>query len=137
MARFKQVPQHYVLDKVMEYWLNMVRNYREDVHDNDFFDILRRSYSHERAIRLVESAYTKDELKKMEKARRRWSRLDLPDGLECVFTALWNNAPSRRTADRRLSSASRREGLNHEIDERPERCGVRRDRCWKADWRMT
>ena len=45
MARFKQVPQHYVLDKVMEYWLNMVRNYREDVHDNDFFDILRRSYS--------------------------------------------------------------------------------------------
>ncbi len=76
MARFKQVPQHYVLDKVMEYWLNMVRNYRED-------------------------------------------------------------APSRRTVDRRLSSASRLEGLNHEIDERPERCGARRDRCWKADWRMT
>ena len=25
---------YYVLDKVMEYWLNMVRNYREDVHDN-------------------------------------------------------------------------------------------------------
>ena len=86
---------YYVLDKVMAYWLNMVRNYREDVHDNDFFDILRRSYSHERAIRLVESAYTKDELKKMEKARRRWSRLDLSDGLECVFTALWNNAPTR------------------------------------------
>ena len=86
---------YYVLDKVMAYWLNMVRNYREDVHDNDFFDILCRSYSHERAIRLVESAYTKDELKKMEKARRRWSRLDLSDGLECVFTALWNDAPTR------------------------------------------
>ena len=25
---------YYVLDKVMEYWLNMVRNYREDEHDN-------------------------------------------------------------------------------------------------------
>jgi len=61
----------------------------------DRFDMLRRNYSHERAIRLVESAYTKDELKKMEKARRRWSRLDLSDGLECVFTALWNNAPTR------------------------------------------
>ena len=45
MARFRKVPQHYVLDKIMEYWLNMVRNYREDVHDNDFFDMLRRSYS--------------------------------------------------------------------------------------------
>ena len=100
---------YYVLDKVMEYWLNMVRNYREDVHDNDFFGILRRSYSHERAIRLVESAYTKDELKKMEKARRRWSRLDLSDGLECVFTALWNDAPTRDKCapSARSSSTSR------------------------------
>ncbi len=45
MARFKQVPQNYVLDNVMEYWLNMVRNYCEDMYDNDFFDMLRRSYS--------------------------------------------------------------------------------------------
>lgn len=117
MARFKQVPQHYVLDKVMEYWLNMVRNYREDVHDNDFFDILRRSYSHERAIRLVESAYTKDELRKIEKARRRWSRLDLSDGLECVFTALWNNAPTRDKCRGVL------ERIHDEIVSSGKRCG--------------
>ena len=56
MARFRQVPHHYVLTKLMEYWLNMVRNFRDDVLDEDFFEVLRQNYSHDRAVGLVESA---------------------------------------------------------------------------------
>ena len=95
MARFRQVPHHYVLSKLMEYWLNMVRNFRDDVLDEDFFEVLRQNYSHDRAVGLVESAYTKGELGKMEKARQRECRLDLSDSLERVFRALWNNEPTR------------------------------------------
>ena len=30
MARFKQVPQRYLLGKLMEYWRNMVRTVRQE-----------------------------------------------------------------------------------------------------------
>ena len=49
MAKFKQVPQHYLLSKLMEYWRNMVRNYNGDVRDSDFFDIIASRCPHDRA----------------------------------------------------------------------------------------
>lgn len=34
MARFKQVPQNYLLRKLMEFWINTVRNYNGPVRDD-------------------------------------------------------------------------------------------------------
>ena len=58
MAKFKQVPQKFIFNKLMEFWLNMVRNYRNDVRDDDFFDIIRNCCDHETAIELIQTAYT-------------------------------------------------------------------------------
>ena len=95
MAKFKQVPQNFLFTKLMEYWLNMVRNYRDEVRDNDFFDIIRNCCPHDRAVELIESAYNGKEIESMTKARSRNNRLDLSDPLDCVFQALWNNDGAR------------------------------------------
>ena len=58
MARFKQVPQHYLLGKLMEYWRNMVRNYNGDVRDSDFFEIIGNRCPHERALKLIKGVWT-------------------------------------------------------------------------------
>ncbi len=95
MARFKQVPQHYLLGKLMEYWRNMVRNYNGDVRDSDFFDIIGSRCPHEKALKLIKGVYSRDELKEMETARSHLYRLNLSDGLESIFEALWNHKGTR------------------------------------------
>ena len=55
MAKFKQVPQKFIFNKLMEFWLNMVRNYRDDIRNDDFFDIIRNCCDHEKAVELKKS----------------------------------------------------------------------------------
>ena len=95
MAKFKQVPHHYLLGKLMEYWRNMVRNYNGDVRDSDFFDIIGSRCPHETALKLIKGVYSRNELKEMETARSRLCRLNLSDGLESIFQALWNHKGAR------------------------------------------
>lgn len=42
MAKFKQVPQSFLIKKLMGFWGNVVKNYRDDVRDDDFFAIVRK-----------------------------------------------------------------------------------------------
>ena len=95
MAKFKQVPQTFLINKLMGFWGNMVKNYRDDVHDDDFFDIVRNCFDHDKAVELIEAAYSQKEIDDMEKARSRTCRLDLTDPLDCVFQALWNTTKAR------------------------------------------
>ena len=95
MARFKQVPQNFLFRKLLYFWGNMVRNYSDDCRDDDFFDVVRNCFDHDRAVELIELAYTPAELEKMQKARSRNNRLELLDPLDCVFSALWNHEGSR------------------------------------------
>ena len=91
MAKFKQVPQTFLYRKLLEYWGNMVQNYRSDCQDDDFFDIIRNCFDHEKAVELIEAAYTPIELQEMQHSKMRSSRLDLTDGLDDVFQSLWNH----------------------------------------------
>ena len=95
MAKFKQVPQTFLLRKMVEYWGNVVQNFRDDCRDNDFFDILRNCFDHDKAVELIEAAYTPQELDEMQRARMRANRLDLDDTLDDVFQALWNHESTR------------------------------------------
>ena len=95
MAKFKQVPQKFLFSKLMEFWLNMVKNYRDDVRDDDFFDIIRNCFDHDKAVELVLTAYTPSEIEEMKKSRSRNNRLDLTDSLDCMFQALWNHERTR------------------------------------------
>ena len=95
MARFKQIPQNFLYHKLLKYWGNMVRNYSYDCYDNDFFDVVRNCFDHDRAVELIEAAYTAAELDEMSNSKSRNSRLDLADTLDDVFNALWNCAKTR------------------------------------------
>ena len=95
MAKFKQVPQNYLFHKLLKYWGNMVKNYNEDCRDDDFFDVMRNCFDHDKAVELIEAAYTPAELEEMKHAKSRACRLDLEDALDDVFCALWNNEDTR------------------------------------------
>lgn len=95
MAKFKQVPQTFLLKRLLGFWGNMVKNYRGDVNDDDFFDIVRNCFDHDKAVTLIEDAYTQREIEKMSKSRLRSNRLDLSDSLDDVFQALWNHDGTR------------------------------------------
>ena len=95
MARFKQVTEAFISRKLVEFWGNMVKNYTGDVSDCDFFEILCDHYEHDKAVELIEKAYSAKQLKEMMGGRRR-SRVDFDDSLDELFLALWNHAKSRR-----------------------------------------
>ena len=95
MAKFKQIQQNYLYRKLLKYWGNMVRNYNDDCRDDDFFDVMRNCFDHDKAVELIEAAYTPAELDEMKHAKSRACRLDLEDTLDDVFNALWNNGGCR------------------------------------------
>ena len=90
MAKFKQVPQTFLFNKLIGFWRNMVRNYRDDIHDNDFFDIIRNCFDHDRAVELIEAAYSPKEIEAMQKVKNRRSRLDFDDSLDDICQNIWN-----------------------------------------------
>ena len=95
MGKFKQIPQNFLFRRLLKYWGNMVRNYQSDCRDDDFFDIVRNCFDHDRAVELIELAYTPAELEEMKSSRSRCNRLDLSDSLDDVFNALWNYVGKR------------------------------------------
>ena len=95
MAKFKQVPQSFMFRKLVKYCRNMVKNFDSDCRDNDFFDVVRNCFDHDKAVELIEAAYAPAELEEMRHAKSRTCRLDLSDSLDDVFCALWNTEGSR------------------------------------------
>ncbi len=95
MAGFKQIPQNFLFHKLLNYWGNMVRNYRDDCRDDDFFDVMRNCFDHDRAVELIEAAFSPAEISVMSQSKSRSNRLDLSDPLDDVFNALWNHEGSR------------------------------------------
>ena len=95
MAKFKQIPQNYLFSKLVGYWGNMVRNYQNDCQDDDFFNVLRECFDHDKAVELIQAAYTEDELEEMKKSCARRERLDFSDSLNDIFRALWNHEQFR------------------------------------------
>ena len=94
MAKFSQVPQSFLFRKLLTYWGNMVRNYKGECRDNDFFDIVRNGFDHEKGVELIEAAYSKTEIEAMCGLPRH-RRLDLGNSLDDIFQSLWNNERSR------------------------------------------
>ena len=95
MAKFKQISQVFLFGKVLEYWGNMVRNYTGDVKDSAFFGIVDNCFEHDKAVELIETAYTKSELQSMSNAKMRRARVDLSDPTDMLFTTLWNHSRTR------------------------------------------
>lgn len=74
-----------MFNKLLTFFGNMVANYRDEVRDDDFFDVVRNCFDHDKAVELIEAAYTEDEIDQMKNSRSRRGRLDLSDSLDSVF----------------------------------------------------
>ena len=95
MAKFKNIPQTFLYRKLLKFWGNVVHNFKDACRDTDFFDVVRNCFDHDKAVELIEAAYTPAELEEMRHAKSRVCRLDLSDSLDDVLCALWNNEGSR------------------------------------------
>ena len=95
MAKFKQIPQNFLFHKLLHYWGNMVENFTDDCRDDDFFDVVRNCFDHDKAVELIEAAFSPAEITVMSRSKSRCNRLDLSDPLDDVFNALWNHEGSR------------------------------------------
>lgn len=66
-----------------------------DCQDDGFFEIIRNCFDHDKAVEIIEAAYTSRELEEMRHSKLRASRLDLTDSLDGVFQVLWNHKRTR------------------------------------------
>ncbi len=95
MAKFKQIQQNFLFRKLVTYWGSMIRNYNDACRDDDFFEVVRNNFEHDKAVELIEAAYAESELEEMRNSRSRGTRIDLEDSLEEVFNAIWNHEKMR------------------------------------------
>ena len=96
MAKFKQINHSFMFSKVTEYFGNLVSNWDEEVKDNDMFEIVSNCFDHDKAVELIEAAFTHEQLEEMRNSRQRRMRLDFSDSLECIFQCIWNATRHRK-----------------------------------------
>jgi len=95
MAKFKNEPQDFILRKYIGFFSNVVKNYDEDCPTDDFFNIIRACFDHDKAVELIASAFDEAEILSMSKEHLRRNRLDLDEPLEEVFQSIWNHEWAR------------------------------------------
>ena len=95
MARFKNIPQNYLLGKLMEFWLNTVRNYNGPIRDDDFFDIVRNRCPQERLAKLVKRAFPGECYEDVGNNSPRRRRRDFAEFDDCQLRSLWNAKAKR------------------------------------------
>lgn len=67
MARFKQVPQSFLFEKLVRFWGNMVKNYQGIVCEDNFFRVLNRHFQDRASARASwEVAQVNELLQQME-----------------------------------------------------------------------
>ncbi len=96
MGEFKEVPQTFKVNKMIEFWANLVQNLDEDCHDSDLFLPAAINISRDRVEALIRAACTEEEIKQMGEVPMRRFRLDLGDGTEDMLQAFWNAPKMRR-----------------------------------------
>ena len=96
MARFRQIPQNFLFHKLVKFWRNTVKNYRDGCNTSDFFDVVNNCFDHDRGVELIEAAYTCIELEGMQTSGARGCRLDFSDSLDEIFRVIWNHENMRK-----------------------------------------
>ena len=62
MARFKQVPQAFLFNKLLTFFGNMVANYRDEVRDDDFLMLSATASTTTRRLNLLKRRIPKMKL---------------------------------------------------------------------------
>ena len=96
MAGFKWIKQTYLASRMYDYFANVVKNYDDYVFDSDFFGVVGCSFDRAKAMDLIESVYTKAELKKIHLFGGDHIFTVLEGPLSNILHSLWNYGMDRR-----------------------------------------
>lgn len=95
MAKFCAVPRYFVRKKALYFFTNLVRNFRSNVLDFDFFDVLEASYSEAEVQHIIQTTFRKSDLIKLAQT----DDLDLDNApMQRNLKTIWNCVNMRSTA---------------------------------------
>jgi transitional endoplasmic reticulum ATPase len=94
MAEFQQITQNFLSRKLIEFWGNLVKNYRNECQDDRFFCAVDDNFPHDKGTALIQLVYSKDELEPL--MGHGYGRLDLRDPLRSIFEELWNHSETQQ-----------------------------------------
>ena len=94
MAEFQHITQNFLARKFIEFWANLVKNYRDKCHEDRFFYVVENNFPHDKGTDLIKLVYSKDELEPL--MGHGYGRLDLRDSLSTTFNELWNHSETQK-----------------------------------------
>ena len=96
MAKYKYIPQKFIVKSMIEFWGNMIKNLDENIVDDDFFDPVENVIPHDELVFMIQTIFSDDELNAMKENRERSARLDFGEGNTDLLMELWNNGKYRK-----------------------------------------
>ncbi|MBQ9431841.1 MAG: ATP-binding protein [Kiritimatiellae bacterium] len=98
MSEFQPVATTFLLRNMARFWMNLVRYLKQDITNQNFFNLVHYQFDRDLAIELVEVAFSEQELDEMKNDRCRFTQLRMDDSINCVYQAIWNHERYRERA---------------------------------------
>ena len=95
MARYKNITRTATVRYASKYWWNVVRNYDEEVYDQDFFDIVAYNLKRDEVAAIIGGNFGEKELKPLKEAKSDKLELDW-DCVGFMLKRIWNEKPLRK-----------------------------------------
>lgn len=95
MARYKNITRTATIRYALKYWWNVVRNYDEEVYDQDFFDIVAYNLKRDEVAAIIGGNFSDKELKPLKEAKSDKLELDR-DCVGFMLKRIWNEKPLRK-----------------------------------------
>lgn len=95
MARYKNITRTATIRYALKFWWNVVRNYDEEVYDQDFFDIVAYNLKRDEVAAIIGGNFSEKELKPLKEAKSDKLELDR-DCTGFMLKRIWNEKPLRK-----------------------------------------
>ena len=76
MARYKNIRRTTNIRHAVRFWWNIVKNYDEQVYDQDFFDIIAYNLRRDEAAAIIRGNFSEKELRPLVNAKEDQLELD-------------------------------------------------------------
>ena len=113
MKKYTSPDYHWKESKALGYFLNFISNHRQNINDNDTFELVANLRSHSEWIDLFKSSFPKSTIRKMEHSSSCRSRLDYDDDAKAMICQIWCSDFARNRLRKLLVSVAQEELEKH------------------------
>jgi len=89
MKKYTSREYHWKESKALGFFLNFISNHKGDIRDNDAFELVASLRSDLEWIEMINKAFPKNTIKRMQKWTDRSDRLDFADGKQEFLREIW------------------------------------------------